>query len=156
MEDGPLSLKHAASLVGSLGSLLAEQEQPQDSPITTESEAPKKLPSTAWKPGESGNPLGRPLGTRNQLVSVKRKLELAVREGMSAKRLSRIIDKMAKMAEGGDVKAARLILDKFISPAGADDEVAESTNQGITIRIENATFAKTQPQAIDAQFTEIK
>lgn len=105
-------------------------------------------------PGNSGNPAGRPPGIKNKIVSVKRKLELAVRENMSADRIGRIISKMADMAEKGDVKAARLILDKFISSAGADDDGAEQASQGITIRIENATFAKTQPP-IEAHYTEI-
>lgn len=108
--------------------------------------------------GVSANPAGRPPGTRNKLVSVKRKLELAVREGMSTERLTRIINKMAEMAADGDVKAARLILDKFISSANAgDDDGADKGAQGITIRIENATFAKTnESPPIDAIFTEIK
>lgn len=107
-------------------------------------------------PGNSGNLAGRTPGTKNKLVSIKRKLEIAVREGMSAERLKKIINKMADMAEGGDVKAARLILDKFISSAGADEDDADAVKgSGITIRIENATFAKTQPPTIDATFTEI-
>lgn len=102
------------------------------------------------------NPLGRPVGGKNKLISVKRKLELAVREGVTADRIKRIIAKMCDMAEAGDQKAARLILDKFISSAGADDDDAEGLkSSGITIRIENATFAKTQVP-IDATFTEIK
>lgn len=104
--------------------------------------------------GTSLNPEGRPPGSKNRLVSVKRKLELAVREGMSAGRIARIIAKMADLAESGDVKAARLILDKFISPAGGDDEVADKLPGGITIRIENATFAKTQP-VIDATVVDV-
>jgi hypothetical protein len=106
-------------------------------------------------PGSTANPAGRPPGTKNKLVSIKRKLEIAVREGMSADRLARIINKMALMAEEGNVTAARLILDKFISSAGADEDDAEAVKgSGITIRIENATFAKTQPPT-EATFTEI-
>ena len=154
MAGEPLSSKHVASLVASSVCSPDEQGQPQASPTTTVREA-HKLPHTAWKPGESGNPAGRPPGTRNKLITLRQKIELAVREGMSADRLSRIIAKMADMAEKGDVKAARLILDKFISSAGGDEDEAEKTQGGITIRIENATFAKTQPP-LDAQFTEIK
>lgn len=107
--------------------------------------------------GVSGNPAGRPPGTRNKLVTVKQKLELAVREGMSADKLGRIINKMADMALAGDTKAARLILDKFISSATTGDEQAdENASRGITIRIENATFAKTQtPVVTDVEFKEI-
>jgi hypothetical protein len=109
--------------------------------------------------GVSGNPAGRPPGTRNKLVSIKQKLELAVREGMSKDKLVRIINKMADMAIDGDVKAARLIFDKFISSASSSEDTEDQGNEskGITIRIENATFAKTTTQStpIDAEFKEI-
>lgn len=109
--------------------------------------------------GVSGNPAGRPSGSRSKLVKIKEKLEIAVRENMSAARIGRIIEKMADMAEEGDVKAARLILDKFMSgaAAGEDPEALTQVARGITIRIENATFAKTSPPTtiIDAQFKEI-
>lgn len=110
-----------------------------DKAVVLRDDAGKLLVGTA-----SNNPEGRPAGSKNRLVSVKRKLELAVREGMTTERIKRIIYKMSDMAESGDVKAARLILDKFISSAGGDDEVADKLPSGITIRIENATFAKTQ------------
>ena len=111
--------------------------------------------------GASGNPGGRPQGSRSKLVKIKEKLELAVRENISAARIGRIVDKMATLAEEGDIRAARLIFDKFISnaSAGEDPEEASSQARGITIRIENATFAKTQqptePKPIDVNFTEI-
>lgn len=106
--------------------------------------------------GASGNPAGRPVGTRSKLVKIKEKLELAVRENMTADRIGRIIHKMADMAEQGDVKAARLILDKFMSSAStAEDPEDAQVSRGITIRIENATFAKTA-SPIDADFTEVK
>lgn len=107
--------------------------------------------------GVSGNMAGRPVGSRSKLVKIKEKLELAVRENISADRICRIVSKMADLAEAGDTKAARLILDKFMSgaSAGEDPEEVSQAARGITIRIENATFAKS-PIPIDAQFTEIK
>jgi Family of unknown function (DUF5681) len=106
--------------------------------------------------GVSGNPAGRPAGTRSKLVVLKERLELAVREEMTAAQIGRIISKMAGMAEQGDVKAARLILDKFMSSASVSEESAEDRgNSGITIRIENATF-KAQNPIIDADFKEVK
>jgi len=107
--------------------------------------------------GASGNPTGRPVGSRSKLVKVKEKLELAVRENISADRIYRIVAKMADMAESGNVKAASLIFKTFLSQAqaGEDPEDASQGSKGITIRIENATFAKTPP-TIDATFTEIK
>lgn len=108
--------------------------------------------------GVSGNPAGRPLGSRSKLVKIKERLDIAVRENVSADRIYRIVAKMADMAELGDVKAARLILDKFLSGAasGDDPEDTSQASRGITIRIENATFAKENTSTIDAKFTEIK
>ncbi len=107
--------------------------------------------------GASGNPTGRPVGSRSKLVKIKEKLEIAVRENISADRIQRIVIKMADMAEKGDVKAAGLIFKTFLSQAqaGEDPDDPKEASRGITIRIENATFAKTPP-TIDAQFTEIK
>jgi hypothetical protein len=156
MEAGLLNLKPGVSQEQLSECLRANQEQPLVVPTTTESVVARDE-NGRLLPGNTANPAGRPVGGKNKLISVKRKLELAVREGMSADRIKRIIIKMSDMAEDGDVKAARLILDKFISSAGADEDDADAgKSSGITIRIENATFAKTQPPPIDAIYTEIK
>lgn len=106
--------------------------------------------------GVSGNPAGRPAGSRSKIVKIKEKLELAVREGISAERITKIVIKMAELAEDGDVKAARLILDKFMSGAAIQDDPEDpQASRGITIRIENATFAK-PPTTIEAEYKEIK
>ena len=116
-----------------------------------------------WQPGQSGNPLGRPKGTKNHLVELQRKLEVAVREHVSAERVCRIIDKVCQMAEDGNVKAAKLILDKVISNAGnGGDEVPENGKRVVFV-IQNATFAAQQKpvpvetdsaQVIEGEFTE--
>lgn len=90
--------------------------------------------------GKSGNPNGRPKRTRDELNHHKVKLDLAVRKGMSQARIERILGKVADMAEQGDLKAARLIFDSFITKAQTPEEAVHDDGQGITIRIENATF----------------
>jgi len=116
-----------------------------------------------WQPGQSGNPLGRPKGTKNHLVELQRQLEVAVREHVSAERVCKIIDKVCQMAEDGNVKAAKLILDKVISNAGnGGDEVPENGKRVVFV-IQNATFAAQQKpvpvetdsaQVIEGEFTE--
>lgn len=106
--------------------------------------------------GVSGNPTGRPAGSRSKLVKVKEKLDLAVRENVTADRIYRIVSKIADMAEEGDVKAAALIFKTFMSQATAQDDPEDPQQaRGITIRIENATFAK-PPTTLEAEFKEIK
>jgi len=106
--------------------------------------------------GVSGNPKGRPVGSRSKLVKIKEKLEIAVREGIDADRIKRIVIKMANLAEDGDVKAARLILDKFMSSGAASEDPEDpQQHRGITIKIVNATFAKQGAPVIDVPFTEV-
>ena len=109
-----------------------------------------------WAKGQSGNPNGRPKGSKNELTELKQELEIAVRRSLPPEQLIRIVAKMATMAEEGNVKAAKLILDKFVSNATGAEEVSGDTG-GIVIRIENATFANksNHPEnVIDATIVE--
>jgi len=66
-------------------------------------------PAAAWKPGQSGNPKGRPAGTGD--VS---KLRAAI-----AKQVPGILDAMMTKALDGDVGAARLLLERAVPPLKA-------------------------------------
>lgn len=63
----------------------------------------------AWKPGESGNPSGRPMGSRNRATLAAQ----AILEG-DAEALSR---KAVEMAIGGDIQALRLCLERIVPRA---------------------------------------
>jgi hypothetical protein len=110
--------------------------------------------------GVSGNPLGRPKGKKNELTEHKQDLELAVRKALKPARIIAIVEKIATMAEEGNLRAAKLILDKVISNAKDVDDVDNKGVGGITIRIENATFAAKREQQItptplDGEFIEV-
>lgn len=77
-------------------------------------EARKKPPPHAWKPGESGNPAGRPRGT-GQIA----KLRAAIAVHVPA-----IVEKLTAAALAGDVGAARLLLERAIPPIKATEETA--------------------------------
>ncbi len=57
-----------------------------------------------WKPGESGNLKGRPPGTGGAA-----KLRAAIQND-----LPEILEAMARAAKGGDVQAARVLLDRVL------------------------------------------
>lgn len=59
-----------------------------------------------WKPGQSGNPRGRPRGSRNQATM----LAMAAMEG----ELSEVVRVVIEAAKSGDMGAARLVVDKLI------------------------------------------
>ncbi len=68
----------------------------------------KRKPQT-WKPGQSGNPKGKPAGTRNRATAMVLKLmESGAKE---------ITEAVIEAAKGGDMTAARFILDRLAPPA---------------------------------------
>lgn len=64
----------------------------------------RKAPPKAWKPGQSGNPKGRPPG-----VGEVSKLRTALAADVPA-----ILQTVVNAAKGGDTQAARLILERVL------------------------------------------
>lgn len=126
------------------------------------SEVVQRNPDGTFPAGVSGNPLGRAVGKKTQLTELKQDLEIAVRKSLPTARIVKIVDKIATMAEEGNLRAAKLILDKVISNAKDVDDVEDKGTGGIRIVIENATIlAQKQreistPPAVEAEFTEVK
>lgn len=70
--------------------------------------ATKKAPATAFKPGQSGNPAGKPKGARNHATRAILKLI----EGGAEEITIAVLD----AAKGGDMGAARFILERIAPP----------------------------------------
>lgn len=69
----------------------------------------KRTTTAAWKPGESGNPRGKPKGAINKTT----RLALELFEGG----IKNIAEVVIKQAQDGDLTAARLVLDKLVPNA---------------------------------------
>lgn len=95
--------------------------------------------------GQSGNPAGRPTGTKNKIVQLKQDLELAVRENVKIEDIQEIISAMVKEAKAGSIGAAKLILDKTVSNA-KDPEDPDAGSGGIRVVIENFTVNQAMDQ----------
>jgi hypothetical protein len=67
--------------------------------------------TSKWEPGVSGNPNGRPKGTGEVA-----KLRLAITE-----RLPEVIEVLIQRALEGDISAAKLLLERTVSPLRAQD-----------------------------------
>lgn len=93
--------------------------------------------------GHSGNPSGRP---KRVLIDYQHSLEQIVREHITADKVKRILNKLVEQAENGDVKAAKLIIDKLI-PNAVPDTGDTDTGRVVTFHIVNATFAATHSSA---------
>lgn len=118
------------------------ESEEQQSSITADRDEAGRFPA-----GVSGNPAGRPKGSKN----LKRALEESVREYIAnparIKRVHKVIDRLFQQAEDGDVGAAKLLLDKIVPNAKDEVEDHSGANQNTYVfRIENATFAAQQKQ----------
>lgn len=76
---------------------------------------PKK--DTKWKPGQSGNPKGKPKG-----VGEVQKLREAINLHVPG-----IINQLVTAAQGGDVQAARLLLERVLPPLKAVEQASPLT-----------------------------
>ena len=88
----------------------------------------RKPPTNGFKPGVSGNVKGKPAGTRSKATQ----LLLALMEGDAANITKAVID----AAKGGDLMAAKIILDRLIPPAKerpvSVDLPDTSTSEGVS------------------------
>jgi len=110
-----------------------------DAPETT---LPVERTETGQFPaGVSGNPLGRPKGSRNKITELQQQLELSVLQHVKPDRIKKIWDKMCTLAEGGDKKAAKLIFDTILTKATPGNGDGSDGPNVIVFRVENVTYA---------------
>jgi hypothetical protein len=109
-----------------------------------------------WKPGKSGNPAGKPPG-KHKITQLKQELEIAVRDHLQPGAIIAIIDKMVSQAKQGDVRAAKLIIDKVLSNAGETEDGTESGGSTFVFQVKNLTLKHDEPAnpTIDAEFSVI-
>lgn len=84
----------------------------------------RKDPPNKWKPGQSGNPKGRPPGV-SAITKMREALSVDVPE---------ILAGLVAAAKGGDVQAARLILERVLPPLkGVEQPVTLQLPEGGTL-----------------------
>lgn len=107
--------------------------------------ATKKRTSNGWKPGQSGNPAGKPRGTRNKAtLAVLALMESGAKE---------ITEAVIEQARAGDLTAARMILDRLAPPARErpvtidlpDAETAEGINAASLAVLQAAAAGEITP-----------
>ena len=71
--------------------------------------------------GHSGNPAGRPVGSKNKVNILKISLEESFREG-NFEKIGEILNSVVEDALGGDKAARKLVWDACISKANLSEE----------------------------------
>ena len=108
-----------------------------------------KALTTKFKKGISGNPGGRPKGSKNK-STVLREAMLNKTDRMLSREVPAVLNVVLNAAKNGDMAAAKMILDRAVpvKKAGADDDGIPQG--GIHISISNLTA----PGHVDATVIE--
>jgi hypothetical protein len=103
------------------------------------SSVPVKREKGKFLPGISGNPTGRPKGSRNQITLLKESLELSLRE-QAAPDIGKVLGKAVELALDGDRTMIKLLLELHMAKGVAEKEGAA---EKVTINIETSGPVKT-------------
>lgn len=111
---------------------------------------PSSLPQTGkklFKPGRSGNPAGRPRGTKNQITILKEALELRLRN-KAAYKIEKVLDKAVELALAGDRLMIKLLLELHMSKAAHTEDTTGGKSQ-VAVVIQNLTDGSGPGKVID-------
>jgi hypothetical protein len=89
----------------------------------------------SWKKGQSGNPLGKPKGTRNRSTIVKAWLDANATDGESDTVADQLVRALIQKAAKGDVAAFRELFDSAFGKIKDDADLAISYTQMPSVRI---------------------
>lgn len=89
-------------------------------------------PKHLWAKGQSGNPAGRPKGSKNAISLVKLQVEGESRAQMQHQ-MPEIISKIMEMALKGDKEMLKLVYKSWVSGTVASDEDAPKEKIQIVI-----------------------
>ena len=95
----------------------------------------KAIAENKWKPGQSGNPAGRPKGAKNKTTLMKQAIEGELVEELQ-KDVKDVLAKAVSLAKDGNEQMIKLIIDKFIPNARVDDGEGSKGVGGINIVVQ--------------------
>jgi len=99
---------------------------------------------TQFEKGKSGNPTGRPKGSKNKITLLKQMLEVQLREA-AQDRMPEILNKAMDLALLGDRTMLKLLLELHMSKGYASEEKA---SEKVEINISTTKIdAPVKPQA---------
>jgi hypothetical protein len=97
---------------------------------------------TRFKPGQSGNPAGRPKGSKNQITLLKESMELLLREEATPEDLRAVMREALDLAKTGDRSMIKLILELHMSKGTTQDTSKAAEKVQININGPSAAVKK--------------
>lgn len=104
-----------------------------------------KVNKGRFKPGQSGNPEGRPKGSKNQITVLKESMELLLREEASPEDLRSVMREALNLAKQGDRSMIKLILELHMSKGVTD--IGGKATEKVEITINGPTEVKKEEKA---------
>ena len=94
--------------------------------------------TTQFKKGMSGNPKGRPKGSKNKSTILREAMENKT-DRMLSREVPKVLKVVIDAAIAGDMSAAKMILDRAVPVIKAGDGNDSAIAGGINITIKNLT-----------------
>ena len=91
-----------------------------------------KAPNGRFVKGVSGNPLGRPIGSKNKITLMKLALEEAFRDD-SFEEVLEVLQMVVKQAKDGDKSSQKLVWDSAVSRGAGSQDKDVKGQQGFTV-----------------------
>jgi len=105
-----------------------------------------KAKSTQFAKGKSGNPLGRPKGSKNKSTLLREAMQQKA-DRLLSRKVPKVLEVVIAAAIAGDMSAAKMILDRAVPVKRADDGTADEGKAIVQITIQNLT-APEQPTGV--------
>ena len=130
---------------------MSETPSKQDSENSGSTTQLSKKNTNLWQPGQSGNPLGRPKGSKGRITAQKLQIEEALRDQLNME-MPEILLKAIEMAKDGDRAMIKLLVEMTMSKPQATED-ADEGKSGVKVTIRNLTLEqkKEVPQFIEAK-----
>lgn len=107
-----------------------------------------------WTPGQSGNPAGRPKGSKGRITAQKLKIEEALRDQLNLE-MPEVLTQAIEMAKAGDRMMIKLLVEMTMSKPQATED-ADEGKERVKVTIRNLTLEqkKDVPTFIEAKVIE--
>lgn len=130
---------------------MSETPSDTDSENSTSTAQDSKKSTSLWQPGQSGNPLGRPKGSKGRITAQKLRIEEALRDQLNEE-MPEILIKAIEMAKDGDRAMIKLLVEMTMSKPQATED-ADEGKERVRVTIRNLTLEQKEakPQVIDAK-----
>ena len=107
-----------------------------------------------WTKGQSGNPAGKPKGTKNKLTLL-REAQMEKQEKKLLKKYPELMETVMTQAVEGCRQSHKMMMELFEKNKRADEEKGEGADKSININIMGAKASKVSGSTIEAEFEEL-